>query len=235
MNVTRALALSFCLLLPAGLSAQPLEGDLDSGPKTGTYLKAGVAHWQGDLENRPILADWSPDLFGVNYNLSSVAVAIEHYFGGVAGFSVGYRKDALGYMDAGHMFSASLFGGADFKLAALKVGGGLEWGMPSLNFDVTELEANRDGTVRYRHTYPQRNADVPFVGTKTDGALYPFIEVSAVQRPSVFLFEVGVRFNIMGFHFDDYEVTVRDEVRYAFARKRALVPYLFANFGIRMS
>jgi hypothetical protein len=76
---------------------------------------------------------------------------------------------------------------------------------------------------------------VPFVGTKSDGALYPFFELSGVQRPSVFLFEVGVRFNIMGFHFDDYEVTVRDEVRHAFARKRMMVPYLFANFGFRIS
>lgn len=235
MNVTRGLALSFCLLWPAALAAQPVEVYSDGGAKEGTYIKAGVAHWQGDLDNKPILENWSPDLFGINYNLTSVNVAIEHYFGHTAGFSVSYRKDALGYDNAGHMFSASLFGGPDLKVAALKIGGGIEWGMPSLNFDVTELESNRDGTVRYRHTYPQRNADVPFVGTKSDGALYPFIELSGVQRPSVFLFEVGVRFNIMGFHFDDYEVTVRDEVRHSFVRKRMMVPYLFANFGFRIS
>jgi hypothetical protein len=235
MNVIRSLALIFCLLLPARLVAQPVQADPDGAPKSGTYLKAGFAHWQGDLDSRGSLSDWSVDLFGVDYNLTSVNVAIDHYFGSAGGFSVGYRKDALGYLDAGHMFSASLFGSADLKVVALKIGGGLEWGMPSLNFDVTELETTRDGTVRYRHTYPERNADVPFVGTKTDGALYPFIELSAGQRSSVFLLEAGVRINIIGFHFDDYEVSARDEVRYAFARKRMLIPYLFANFGIRLS
>ena len=111
MNVTRSLALSFCLVWPAALAAQPVEVYSDGGAKEGTYIKGGVAHWQGDLDNKPILADWSPDLFGVNYNLTSVSVAIEHYFGRTAGLSVGYRKDALGYDNAGHMFSASVFGG----------------------------------------------------------------------------------------------------------------------------
>jgi hypothetical protein len=235
MKVTRGLVLSFCVLLPAGLAAQPAPGDSDGAHKSATYFKAGVAHWQGDLHNPPRLEGWSVDLFGVDYNMSSVSLAVEHHFGNVAGFTVGYRKDALGYNNAGHMFNASFFGTADLKALALKVGGGLEWGMPSLNFDVTELETNREGIVRYRHTYPQRNADVPFVGTKTDGALYPFMDLSALQRSSVFLFEVGLRLNIMGFHFDDYEVGAGDEVQYAFARKKVLMPVLFVNFGIKMS
>jgi hypothetical protein len=234
MNVARGLLLIICVFLPAGLAAQPVPEESDAGRKSGTYFKAGVAHWQGDLRNPPRLEGWSVDLFGVDYNMSSVSFAVEHHFGNVAGFTVGYRKDALGYNNAGHMFNASFFGTADLKALALKVGGGLEWGMPSLNFDVTELEDTPDGTVRYRHTYPQRNADVPFVGTKTDGALYPFIDLSALHRSSVLLFEVGLRLNIMGFHFDDYEVGAGDEVRYAFARKKVLMPVLFANFGIRM-
>ena len=56
-----------------------------------------------------------------------------------------------------------------------------------------------------RTTFSLPNADVPFVGTKTDGALYPFMELSAGQRSSIFLVEVGMRINIMRFHFDDYE------------------------------
>ena len=119
-------------------------------------------------------------------------------------------------------------------VAALKMGGGIEWGMPSLNFDLTEFSPAADGTVQYRHTYPQRNADVPFVGTTTDGAVYPFIELSAVQRPSAFLFEFGMRINIIGFHFDDYEVGGNDQVRHAFTRKSMFLPYLFVNAGIRM-
>ena len=231
------LAVGFCAWLPVNLAAQPAGDDADSRRKSGTYLKGGLAHWQGDIFNTGGLTNWDVDLFGTNYNLTSINVAIERYFGDTvvfSGFSIGYRKDAIQHPNTGHMFSASLFGDADVKVAALKVGGGVEWGMPSLNFDLTEFGPSFDGKVRYRHTYPERNADVPFVGTTTDGAVYPFLEVSAVQRPSVFLFEIGMRINMIGFHFDDYEVGLSDELRYAFARKRMVLPYLFANVGIRM-
>jgi hypothetical protein len=234
MNITRGLALGVCLLLPAGLSAQPRLDDTEDERHSATYIKGGVAHWQGDLENPGSLTGMSVDLFFVGYSISSAAVAIEHYFGDAAGFSVGYRKDGLGNMDAGHMFTASLFGAAHVRITTLKFGGGVEWGLPSLNFDVTKLEDSPDGSVRYRHTHPERNTDVPFVGTDTDGVLYPFLELSALERRSIFLFEAGMRFNIIGFHFDDYEVTARDEVRHDFVRKKVLVPSLFANVGIRL-
>ena len=51
MNVTRGLALIVCLFLPAGLAAQPRPADAEDGLDSGTYIKGGVAHWQGDLEN----------------------------------------------------------------------------------------------------------------------------------------------------------------------------------------
>ena len=230
------LALSFCVWLPTILAAQP-AGDSEDRRKAGTYLKGGLAHWQGNIFSRGSLTNWDVDLFGTDYALTSVNVAVERYFGrtvGFRGFGIGYRKDDLQHPNTGHLFNVSLFGDADLKVAALKIGGGIEWGMPSLNFDLTEFGSNRDGAVRYRHTYPERNTDVPFVGTKTDGALYPFLEFSAVQRPSVFLFELGMRINIIGFHFDDYEVGTADQVRYAFARKRLIMPYLFANVGLRL-
>jgi hypothetical protein len=132
------------------------------------------------------------------------------------------------------MFNVTLFRDVDFKLFALKAGGGMEWGMPSLNFDRTEFGVARDGMVRYRHTHPDRNADVPFIGTTTDGALYPFVEVSAVQRPGVLLAEAGMRINIIGFNFDDYEVSAADRVTHSFRQQRVLVPYLFVNLGLRM-
>jgi hypothetical protein len=231
---TRGLALAVCLLLPAGVAAQPRSDDAEDGRSSSTYFKAGVAHWQGNLENPGGLAGWDVDLFFADYSISSAVVAVDHYFGNAMGFSVGYRKDGLGHVEAGHMFSASLFGAADVGITSLKFGGGAEWGIPSLNFDVTKLENTPGGGVRYRHTHPQRNADVPFVGTDTDGVLYPFLEVSALGRRSVFLLEAGMRFNIIGFHFDDYEVDTNDEVRHDFVRKRVLVPSFFANVGFRI-
>jgi hypothetical protein len=232
------LALVWCLVLPVSVPAQPPpEGESARGRKPGAYLKVGLAHWQGNIFSEGSLTQWNVDLFGAKYNLTSVNVEVEKYFAGafmVSGFSVGYRKDALRYSDSGHMVSAKLFRDADFRVAALKAGGGVEWGLPSLNFDQTEFELAGDGTTRYRHTYPGRNAYVPFVGTKTDGALYPFVELSVAQRPGGLLLEAGMRANIIRFHFDDYEVSPADEVTHAFGQRRVLVPYLFVNVGLRL-
>jgi hypothetical protein len=232
------LVLAWCLLVPVSvLAQQPPGGESSRNRKPGTYLKVGLAHWQGDIFREGSLTQWNVDLFGASYDLTSVNVEVERYFGGtflLSGFSIGYRKDAVRFSDSGHMLSAKLFGDVDLKVAALKAGGGFEWGLPSLTFEQTEFDFAGDGTVRYRHTYPGRNAYVPFVGTKTDGALYPFVELSAVQRPGSLLLEAGMRVNIIRFHFDDYEVSPADEVTHAFSQSRVLVPYLFVNLGIRL-
>ena len=102
-----------------------------------------------------------------------------------------------------------------------------------MTFDQTEFAYAADGTVRYRHTYPRRNSQVP-VGTRSNGALYPFAVVSAVTRPGPFLLEVGMRVNLIGFHFDDYEVRPGGQVTRAFAERRVKMPLLFANVGFRI-
>jgi hypothetical protein len=43
-----------------------------------------------------------------------------------------------------------------------------------------------------------------------------------------------MRVNVMQFHFDDYEVRRGDQVTRAFGERRVLVPYLFANIGLRL-
>jgi hypothetical protein len=233
-----ACAIAAIVICTAPASAQSHASERpDGGRKPGTYFKAGLAHWQGDIFSEGSLTQWNVDLFGAKYNLTSVKVEVERYFGGsflVSGFTIGYRKDTLRYVDSGHMFSATLFRDVDLKVVALKAGGGVEYGMPSLNFDTTEFEQAGDGTVRYRHTYPRRNAAVPLVGTNEDGALYPFATLSVVQRPGGLLFEAGVRVNVMRFHFDDFEVAASGESRSAFDESRVLVPYLFVNVGFRL-
>lgn len=228
-----------CLTLPGPALGQPAPGADESsgGRKGGTYLKLGLAHWQGDIFSEGSLTQWNVDLFGAKYNLTSLNAEIETYFGGalpISGFSLAYRKDALQHADSGHMVSGMLFHDFDLKVFALKAGGGAEWGVPSLNFEQTVFDFGDDGTVRYRHTYPQRNAHVPFTGTRTGGALYPFAELSAVQRPGGLLLEVGIRLNMIRFHFDDYEVDPADRVRHAFSQRRVLVPYLFVKLGTRL-
>jgi hypothetical protein len=230
-TLTIALA---CALPPARALAQDRPAERGRG---GTYLKVGLAHWQGDIFNESPLTQWNVDLFGTAYNLTSLNVEIESRFKRglvISGFSLGYRKDSIRHVDSGHMVSLGLFRDVDLKVLALKGGGGIEWGSPALTFDQTEFEQAHDGTVRYRHVYPRRNAYVPFVGTRSDGAVYPFVSVSAVQRPGGLLLEAGMRVNIIRFHFDDYEVGLDDRILHAFSDRRVLVPYLFANLGIRL-
>jgi hypothetical protein len=238
LRVAVLLAVVVSAAWPAAARAdQSREHEPASGRKSGTYLKLGLAHWQGNIFSEGKLTQWTVDLFGAKYDLTSVNVEIERYFGGtllVSGFSLGYRKDAVQHIDSGHMFSAGLFRDLDFKVAALKAGGGMEWGLPSLNFDQTEFDYAGDGTVRYRHTHPGRNAYVPFVGTRSDGALYPYLQLSVVQRPGGVLLEGGMRVNVIRFHFDDYEVDPLDEMRHASSERRVLVPYLFVNVGFRL-
>ena len=131
------------------------------------------------------------------------------------------------------MLSATLFHDFDLKAIAIKAGGGAEWGVPALTFDQTEFDTAADGTVRYRHTYPGRNSYVP-VGARRNGVLYPFLVLSAVQRPGPLLFEIGMRVSLITFHFDDYEVRSGDQVTRAFEERVVMVPYLFANFGLRL-
>ena len=73
-------ALVGCLLVPAAGSAQTtaLDGSL-TGRKSGTYLKPGLAYWQGDIFSESSLTHWDVDLFGAEYDLTSMGVEIETY------------------------------------------------------------------------------------------------------------------------------------------------------------
>ena len=226
------------LLLPVNLAGQDVSAVTASERKAGTYLKVGLAHWQGDIFSKNSLTNWDVDLFGTNFELRSVKLSVERYFQDtlmqLSGFSVGYRKDNLHRSESGHMMSLGLFRDIDVKVFAVKTSAGVEWGMPSFSFDQTELRSSSEGIVRYRHAYIYRNADIPFVGTNTDGVVYPFIEVSVLQRPWGLLFETGMRVGFPRFNLDDYEVSPLDVVGYALNRKRVMVPYVFAEFGVRV-
>ncbi|HSC28151.1 MAG TPA: hypothetical protein VLD67_12805 [Vicinamibacterales bacterium] len=231
--------LMWCLALPPNaLAGQPPQQEAANPPSArGTYLKIGLAHWQGDIFKEGILTQWTVDLFGADYNLTSVNAQIETYFGGpflISGFSIGYRKDDVRFTSSGHMVNATLFRDIGVKAVAIKAGGGIEWGVPSLNFDQTQFAYAGDGTVRYRHTYPDRNARVPFVRTATGGSLYPFVELSVVHRPGALLLEGGIRINFIGFHFDDYEVSPGGDLTHVFHEGTMTLPYLFVNLGIKL-
>ena len=227
------------LVLQASLAAQqPRQADSPGQGGGGTYLKLGLAHWQRNIFGSRSLTRWRGNLFGSDFDLTSAALEIETYFDRphlqLSGWSLGYRKDALRYSDSGHMVHAGLFRSFNLAVFELRTSGGVEWGVPSLNFDTTVFDDRDDGIVRYNHVFPVKNADIPFIGTKRDGAVYPFIELSVVQRPGRFLLEGGMRINIVGFRFDDFEVDAADEITYAFTEKRVLMPYLFVNLGLKL-
>lgn len=225
-------------LPPYVVNQPPRPVDRPQGGTDGAYLKVGLGHWQGNIFSDQSLTQWDGNLFGSDYNLTSAKVQVEYYFDRtrllLSGWSVGYRKDALRHMDSGHLFHAGVFRTVGFRAAALKVGGGVEWGVPSLNFDTTQFDYRDDGAIRYNHIYPSKNTDIPLIGTTKDGATYPFAEISVVQRPGRFLLEGGMRVNIVGFRFDDYEVAPNDQITYGFSSRKVLMPYLFVNVGLRL-
>jgi hypothetical protein len=237
----RRIALIATLLfgLPAGVGAQDASSQGPVGPSEGgTYVKIGLAHWQGDIFSGQSLTRWNGSPFGSDYKLTSLEIEIETYFSRtrllLSGWSIGYRKDALGRRDSGHVVHASAFRSFDLRAFELRAGGGLEWGVPSLNFDTTTFDYRADGALRYSHTYPVKNADVPGLGTTKDGALYPFVEASVVERIGPLLFEGGMRVNLVRFQFDTYQVDLNDHVAYRFSNRRVLMPMLFVDVGFRV-
>ena len=88
-----------CLLMPAAGSAQTTAPDDSSnGRRSGTYFKPGLAYWQGDIFSESSLTHWDVDLFGAEYNLTSLGLEFETYFSNaplISGFAIGYRKDSL--------------------------------------------------------------------------------------------------------------------------------------------
>lgn len=215
---------------------KPKASEKKTERKHGTYIKGQLAHWQGNIFGKS-LTEWKGNLFGSDYDLTSVGVEIETYFAKnhilLSGFSVGYRKDDLRYADYGHMFNVKTFRTFDLKVIEIKPSVGVEWGMPSASFDKTHFNYGTDGSLNYRHTYPVKNAPVPFVRVQRNGALYPFGELSLQKRAGPVLIETGMRVNVIMFGIDNYSVK-NDHVEYDFVNKRMPSPYLFASIGLKL-
>ena len=223
----------------------PAEGQESMGAssthqerKAGVYLNVGLTNGKGDVFSRSSLTEWDVSLFGTDYDLVGAKVEIERYlsrtFLQMSGVSVAYRKDGVRRAEWGHLISAQVFRDLEVRGISLKLGGGFEWGMPSIKFDQTKFAFAADGAVQYRHTYMDRNADVPFVGTMSDGALYPVVEVSVVHRPWWLLFETGMRVGLVRFNFDDFAISSTNVLTQATSQRRVVVPYLFADIGLKI-
>ena len=71
-NLRNTLVLLACFALPVNLVAQePSQAASGGRRKSGTYLKIGLAYWQGDIFSRSSLTRWDVDLFGAEYDLTT--------------------------------------------------------------------------------------------------------------------------------------------------------------------
>ncbi len=228
--------LVFFMLLPSWVLAQSADSKTQDKDH-GTYLKAQLAHWQKILFEGNNLFEWSGNLFGSDYYLTSAGLEVETYFNDthlqLSGWSIGYRKDDLRYSSSGHMFNGKVFRNFNLKILELKPAFGLEWGMPSGSFNKTIFYYDINSLIYYRQTYPVKNSNVPFIGTRTDGAFYPFAELALLKRAGPLLFEGGMRVNMIRFGIDDYYI-MHDHITYSSTKKRILVPCLFVSVGIKM-
>jgi|SRR3989338_3459803 len=187
-----------------------------------TYLKAGLVHTETCIENFSVV-------------VNGLSIDLETYFNknhlGLSGWSVGYRKDNLEFIDFGHLFNFSVFRTASISVVDLKVGGGVEWGIASTNYSKTRFSYNDSGLAEYEHLFLIKNSEVPFLKPSNDGTLYPFMELSLLKRNRRFLVEAGVRGNIQKFGFDRYRLD-GDKLDFVSGDKTRVVPAAFVKLGI---
>lgn len=222
----KKLILAITLVAVAGLyhqaSAQTQSAENKNIPAT--YLKFGLTHWQGDT-------------YGFVYNLNGLNVEIESYFSSnhllLSGWSMGYRKDGLQMVETGQMLNFRVFRNFGLKWLEVKTGGGADWGSPSLMFDKTKFDQPTKTAINYTHVYPVRNSNIPFIGTPTDGILYPFLDLTVAKRMGPFIVEAGSRANIIRFGKDNYRIT-NDSMELDDHKQRKIIQTAFINFGLKL-
>ncbi len=187
-----------------------------------TYIKLGFVHSSGSIE-------WA------DYVINGMSVEVETYFKnnrlGLSGWCIGYRKDEIRYAEFGHLLNVDTFRTKSIRVADIKFGGGVEWGMPSDGFSRTKFNTRTDPNLSYSHVFLSKNSNIPKTGTKNDGALYPFARVSLVRRSKVFILEVGTRVNIMKFGIDEYNIS-NDRLMVTSRNRRIAVPTVFVSVGL---
>lgn len=186
-----------------------------------SYIKFGVVHSQGKVE-------WA------DYLINGISLEVETYFQnnhlGLSGWSIGYRKDDLRYSEFGHILNVDTFRTQSIKMADIKFGGGVEWGMPADGFSRTKFNSRTDSELSYSHVFLITDSNVPRTGTKNDGVLYPFMKLSLVKRNKWFILEGGARISLMKFGLDEYSVS-SDRLRVVSRDRRMAIPSVFVSIG----
>lgn len=188
------------------------------------YIKVGLVHVESKVES-------------FNIVINGLSVDVETYFNknhiGLSGWSAGYRKDDVRHADIGHTFNFSLFRTADIFVTDLRLGGGVEFGVISTNFDQTRFGYEDGVLIFYDHLFLKRNLNIPNTGPSNDAVIYPFAEASLVKRGSWYLLETGVRGSRHKLEFDEYRLGT-GSLEFKSRQITRIIPSVFVKFGIRL-
>lgn len=220
MKRTCVILIGFISIFSVDVSAQ------DKKENSGTYVKFGIVHSQGSIE-------WA------DYVLNGFSIEVENHFEdkhlGLSGWSVGYRKDDFKYAEFGHMLNFDTFRVYNLKVGKIrgdiKFGGGIEWGMPAHKFSHTKFNNGTGADISYSHVFLNTNSNIPGVGTRNDGVLYPFAKLSLARRSRSLFLEGGMRLSIMKFGIDEYSVS-SDKLIVVTRDRRMTIPSVFVSIGL---
>ncbi|OGN07901.1 MAG: hypothetical protein A2750_00395 [Candidatus Yanofskybacteria bacterium RIFCSPHIGHO2_01_FULL_45_42] len=170
--------------------------------------------------------------------VNGISVDLETYFNKrhfwLSGWSVGYKKDDIQFSNFGHLINGSVFGTVGVGVADIKFSGGVEWGMPSANFNKTRFHYGESGLMSYEHLFLQKNSNIPELEPSEDALLYPFAEIVLLKKGKRFLVEAGIRGNIQKFGLDSYFLN-GDDLIFVSSSKTIIVPSVFIKFGVALS
>lgn len=207
----------FTLLILAGISANVFAQD----KKGGTFFKVDFMKSAGAVEK-------------VSHNADSLSLEIESYFSKdkffLSGWSFGYRKEDIRFLDAGQYFSVKAFHDFNIRFSEMQLGVGEEWGYPSLTSEKTISGIDPSHPESFRHIFPIRNSGIPFLGPKKDGTLYPFLSLTLSKRVGIFRLEGGVRMDFRKFGLDTYG----PDGQFSSSEKWTASPSALIGFGLRM-
>ncbi len=193
-------------------------------PKPGTYLKVILIH--GDFK-----------IYSYGYEFNDLNFEIENHWSkqhvGLAGFSIGYRKEDFSAAEYGHFFNSKVFWKAEKKGFYFKPGIGGEWGKPSPRFEQTRFNYKGKELVSYERIYLKRNAWMP-IGVQNTGTLNPFVELGIGQKVGPAIFEGGARIGYDKFTVHTFQFQNGNLIFQGLNGEYKFVPTLYFGLGLKM-
>lgn len=197
----------------------------DANQLPATYLKGGISYGNFTVDPYQFL-------------FVDLDVTVEHNWkrrhGGLAGFSVGYRKEDLSMLGFGNFFRGMVFWDINTHHSfSVKPEVGMEWGQPSSRFNKTRFRHNGDTLVSYRYVYLDQNSWMP-IGVDGSGTLYPVFQIGVSRKTGRLLFEGGLRLNYDKFGFITDKFDNNRLIQQTLIEEYKFIPTLFVGIGLKL-